>query len=72
VLIPWDISLSTKESSSREKNSTSMGVGKITLPYEIEYSLQRLIENEIELQSSLSKQREELSHRHDFNAAEIY
>lgn len=45
---------------------------RIALAFEIEYSLQRLMESEIELQEELARMRAELTKRPDYNVADIY
>jgi len=44
----------------------------VSIPFEVDYSMQRFIESEIELQNVLLKLIEDLSGREDFNAANIY
>jgi hypothetical protein len=42
------------------------------VPYEIEYSMQRFIESEIDFNQVLQRLRQELSLRYDFNLADVY
>lgn len=49
-----------------------MASRRITVPYEIEYSMQRLIESEIDFNQVLQRLRQEISIRYDFNLADVY
>lgn len=51
---------------------TTFSARRISLPFEVEYSLQRFIEAEIELQTIVKGIKEGLKKRCDFNIADIY
>ena len=54
------------------RKEISLSSGKVSLSFEAEYSLMRLIETEIELQQELARVRVELAKRQDFNVADVY
>ena len=54
------------------QKETSIASRRVSVPYEIEYSMQRFIESEIDFNQVMQRLREELSLRYDFNLADVY